>query len=276
VAALRTFLISALTTLFIFSLCTTVKAQTGTQEKEKSPFSIATTAIPESAAPSAVKTTAIHPALVVASTPKSSRPDFNQENYYLNRLELSIEGGWFAKNVPFPFDFLQGGDYTKDPLAYTLAPVNIFLRWHLGNLRGPRVLRGNWEATFGVNATPVPRGPEARFFGYTMGIRRNFVPRRWHVAPYLDGHVGMGHIDARAPFGIGFAQGQDMVFSMNLGSGLRYNINPRYSVSLGVGYMHISNMYLSEPKYFNYGINVIGPQIAVNMRLGRERISEIR
>lgn len=266
--------ISVLALLIILSQSTKTHAQSESQSPtEDSSFSVADSAAPE---PTLTNSGNSHEIALVESKPKPHRPDFNQENYYLNRLEISVEGGWFAKNVPFPFDFLQGGDYTKDPLPYTLAPVNIFLRWHLGNIRGPRILRGNWDATFGVNATPVPRGPEARFFGYSMGVRRNFVPRRWYATPYLDGHVGIGHIDARAPYGVGFAQGQDLVFTMNLGSGLRYNINPRYSVSLGVGYMHISNMYLSEPKYFNYGINVIGPQIAVNMRLGRGRTSETR
>jgi hypothetical protein len=35
--------------------------------------------------------------------------------------------------------------------------------------------------------------------------------------------------------------------------------------------MHISNMYLSEPKYENYGINVWGPMLGVTIRFGGER-----
>ena len=48
-----------------------------------------------------------------------------------------------------------------------------------------------------------------------------------------------------------------------MGAGLRYNLDPRYSVSVGVTYMHISNLYLST-KAYNYGINVLGPTIGVN------------
>jgi hypothetical protein len=36
-----------------------------------------------------------------------------------------------------------------------------------------------------------------------------------------------------------------------------------------VSYMHISNLYLSEPKYSNYGINVYGPMIGLNVQLGK-------
>jgi hypothetical protein len=51
----------------------------------------------------------------------------------------------------------------------------------------------------------------------------------------------------------------------------RYNFNPRYAISAGVGYMHISNLYLSEPKFLNYGINVYGPMVGVDIRLGKPK-----
>jgi len=56
-----------------------------------------------------------------------------------------------------------------------------------------------------------------------------------------------------------------------MGAGARYNLNSRYSLSAGVNYMHISNLYLSEPRYPNYGINVYGPAVGFSMRLGRPR-----
>jgi hypothetical protein len=56
-----------------------------------------------------------------------------------------------------------------------------------------------------------------------------------------------------------------------LGGGARYNFSSRYAISAGVGYMHISNLYLSEPEYPNYGINVYGPMIGINVKLGRHQ-----
>jgi len=46
-----------------------------------------------------------------------------------------------------------------------------------------------------------------------------------------------------------------------------YNFNPTYSVSAGITYMHISNAYLSVPKYYNHAVNVIGPSIGLNVAL---------
>jgi hypothetical protein len=56
-----------------------------------------------------------------------------------------------------------------------------------------------------------------------------------------------------------------------LGSGVRYNVSPKYSVAVGCSYMHVSNAYMSLPNYDDNGINVYGPMIGFNVRLGRPR-----
>ena len=89
-----------------------------------------------------------------------------------------------------------------------------------------------------------------------------------YEAPYFDGRLGLGNIDAKAPLGVLYAQGQNFTFTMNMGSGVRYNFSPRYSISAGLNWMHISNLYLSEPKFANYGINVYGPMFGIDVRLG--------
>ena len=100
-----------------------------------------------------------------------------------------------------------------------------------------------------------------------MGIRRNFVPRRGKIAPYFDVSLGVGRIDAKGPSGVLYAQGQDITFTVNMGSGVRYNLSPRYAFSGGLNFMHISNLDLSEsngkPNWGvrNYGINVYGPMV---------------
>lgn len=197
--------------------------------------------------------------------------DPNQEIYYKNKFEFGLDVGWLPINIPFVFDFLLGDGYNETGLNYTLVPVIASLRWHLGDLKGPVVLRGNWDVMFSLSATAIPRGPESRYFACIMGIRRNFVPRRWIVAPYVDTRAGLGDIDAKGSLGVRFAQGQNFTFTLNLGSGIRYNINPRYAVSAGLNWMHISNLYLSQPKFLNYGINVYGPMVGIDVRLGRHR-----
>ena len=201
----------------------------------------------------------------------SKSADFNRSIYYKNKLEFSLETGRLPINIPFVFDFLTSGAYNKTPLEYTLVPIIASLRWQMDDVRGPWILRGNWDLTLSGSFTVIPRGPETRYGAYIMGIRRNFVRPNWRIAPYLEGRAGLGFINAKEPKGVLWAQGQDFTFTLMLASGVRYNFNPRYAISAGMGYMHISNLYLSEPKFPNYGINVYGPMVGFDIRLGKPK-----
>jgi hypothetical protein len=74
-----------------------------------------------------------------------------------------------------------------------------------------------------------------------------------------------------------YAQGQDITFTVNMGSGVRYNLSPRYAISAGLNFMHISNLDLSEsngkPNWGvrNYGINVYGPMVGIDIQLRRHQ-----
>ena len=222
-----------------------------------------------------------HPALSLGQELKSqpsseilrdSKPaDFNRSIYYKNKLEFSLETGWLPINIPWPFDFLLGDKYDQTPLKYTLVPNIASLRWQMDDVGGPWILRGNWDLTLSGSLTVIPRGPETRYGAYDMGIRRNFVRPNWRIVPYFDLRLGLGGIDAKGPKGALYAQGQDFTFTFMLGSGVRYNFNPRYAISAGINYMHVSNFYLSEPKFINYGINVYGPMVGVDIRLGKPK-----
>jgi hypothetical protein len=199
------------------------------------------------------------------------KPTVFERIYYKNKLEFSMDGGWLPINIPFVFDVFLGDGYTKTPLNYTLVPIIASLRWQLDDVGGPWIFRGNWDLTAGAAVTLIPKGPETRYYAWMMGIRRNFVPRRGRIAPYFDGRLGLGDIDAKEPLGVIWAQGQDFTFTVNMGSGVRYNFNPRYSISAGLNWMHISNLYLSQPQFANYGINVYGPMFGIDVRLGKLR-----
>jgi hypothetical protein len=197
------------------------------------------------------------------------KPDFNRQIYYRNKLEFAVDGGWLPVNIPFPFDVFEGDPYDLYPLRYTLVPVIVSLRWHMGNPWGWPVIRGNWDMTFSASYTAIPKGAETRYFSYDMGMRRNFIPRNRRATPYWDVRAGLGLINAKGPIGVYYAQGQNFTFNINMGAGMRYNLNPRYSFSAGLNWMHISNANLSAPAYSNYGINVYGPMFGVDIRLGR-------
>ena len=202
---------------------------------------------------------------------RRSKPDFNESIFFRHKLEFSVDVGWLPINVPFPFDVFEGDPYDLYPLRYTLVPVHASLRWHLDNIWGPPVLRGNWDLTFSASATAIPRGPETHYFSYDMGLRRNFIPRNWRAIPYWDVRAGMGFINAKGPMGVYYAQGQNFTFNINMGAGMRYTINRRYGISAGLNWMHLSNGNLSSPQYSNYGINVYGPMMGIDITLPRSR-----
>jgi hypothetical protein len=217
-----------------------------------------------------------NPASFVRLQP-SKPADSNRDIYYRNKLEFSLNVGWHPINIPFPLDVFVGDAYNTYPLKYTLVPIFASLRWHINDVGLPWILRGNWDLTSTASITAIPRGPETRYFAYLMGIRRNFVPRRGKIAPYFDVRLGVGTIDAKGPKGVLYAQGQDITFTINMGSGVRYNLSPRYAISAGMNFMHISNLDLSEsngkPNWGvrNYGINVYGPMVGIEMQLGGHR-----
>ena len=205
-----------------------------------------------------------------ATTPQK-RADFNREIYYKNKLEFSLEGAWLPNNIPFVFDRFVGIWVGVTDLHYTLVPLIASVRWQMNNIAGPSVFRGNWEGSSSASFTMIPRGPETRYWAYIMGIRRNFVQPNWPLVPYFEGRVGIGDINAKEPYGVLYAQGQDLTFTVLLDAGARYNLSPRYSLAAGATYMHISNLYMSEPRYPNYGINVWGPMVGAYMRWGGSR-----
>jgi len=197
--------------------------------------------------------------------------DFNRNIYYRNKLEFSLETGWLPNNVPFVLDFITSSPYTTWPLHYTLAPNIASVRWHTGDIKHRSIARGNWDLTFSGAYTAIPRGAETRYFAFVYGMRRNFVQSNWRIVPYFEMRGGIGDINAKEPYGVAYAQGQDLTFTWMIGSGARYNFNPRTSIAAGMTYDHISNFYLSEPKYLDYGINVYGALVGINVRIGKAR-----
>jgi hypothetical protein len=205
----------------------------------------------------------------LVTPPRHDRPDFNRDIYYRNRLEVGLDVGWHPVNIPFIYDFAVGDSYNMTPLKYTLVPIIASLRWHVTNVGWRWIFRGNMDFTFSGSVTPIPRGPETHYYAFMFGIRRNFVYRNWKLVPFFEQRGGAGMIDAKEPLGVLWAQGQNLTFTYNMGAGVRYNVNSKYSFSGGMNYMHISNGYLSEPQFVNYGINVYGPMFGMNVRLGR-------
>src|ERR1700685_4025165 len=126
---------------------------------------------------------------------------------------------------PFSFRLFAQRSISGVPAEVHAGPVIDSLRWQIDSIKGPLILRGNWELDISGAVVAIPRGPETRYFTYIMGMRRNFVPRNWRVTPYFDWRIGLGDINAKGPLGVQYAQGQDFTFTLNMGRGVRYNFS---------------------------------------------------
>jgi lipid A 3-O-deacylase PagL len=204
----------------------------------------------------------------------SEPPDFNRDVYYRNKLEFAFDTGYLFYNSPTLLGPLIGVKFNREHGLpyYTLVPLMTSLRWQLYDVRGRSFWRGNTELTFGGTYTVITHGPEDYYGAIVIGTRYNFVQPNWRFVPYFEIHGGFGWTDAKQPQQVArhelpTGQGQDFTFTFMLGTGVRYNFNSRYSISAGPAYMHISNAYLSEPKYYNHGVNVIGPVFGLNIKL---------
>ncbi len=211
-----------------------------------------------------------------------SETDFNQQIYYKNKLEFAYDTSYLFYNVPLLFDPFLGEKFARVPgtVNYTLLPLIGSLRWQLYNPCGPSFLRGNTDVTFGGSYTVITQGPESRYIAVITGVRYNFVQPNWRLAPYFEIKGGMGFTDAEGPEEVAshqpqIGQGQDFTFTFLMGAGVRYNFNPRYSVSAGVEYMHMSNANLSEPRYYNHGINVVGPTVGINVAIPDHTVERV-
>lgn len=203
-----------------------------------------------------------------------SSSDFNRKIFYKNKFELSLETGALAYNTPLILDPIFGQTFKRQAGLpyYTLVPTSLMVGWQLYNPRGPWFLRGTTEFSFGGVYTAIVKGPESIFTGPIIGLRYFFVQPNTRMVPFAYLRGGLGYTDAQGPYEVAhhqpdIGQGQDLTFTFSMGSGLRYDFNARYSAYVSVDFMHISNAYLSEPKYYNHGVNVVGGLVGFTIEL---------
>jgi hypothetical protein len=213
------------------------------------------------------------PSTLAAAT-EEAPSELNSKVYYKNKLETSYDTGCLFLNTPLLLGPVLGYAFHRKPRLphYIIVPNTVSLRWHLDGIRGRSFWRGNTDFTIGGSYQAIVHGPESYYAAVIGGLRYNFVQPEWKLAPYAELRGGFGWTDAAQPYQVAHneyanGQGQDFTFTVQLGTGVRYNFNSRYSVSTGIEYLHISNGYLSEPKYYNHAVNVAGPVIGVNVAL---------
>jgi lipid A 3-O-deacylase len=138
-------------------------------------------------------------------------------------------------------------------LAY--AQANLRLGWMMSNpsqwLFFPR---GNLESIVEFSNSIVYNGFGHYFGGISALIRYNMVQPAWRLFPYLQIGGGVVYTDAYKDRSQR-AVGQAIEFLPQAGLGVRYQINPTWSIDAEVIFHHISNAGLAHR---NIGVNATG------------------
>ena len=125
----------------------------------------------------------------------------------------------------------------------------------LTEVRGPGLLRGNFEAVGEIFGGSIYQGRGSYVTGLTVWGRYNFVPPDWRVTPYGQLGLGIGMADKdKNVFGSLFG------FNIDAAVGARYFLRPRLALHAEYRFQHSSNAN-SAPH--NLGINAHGPMVGL-------------
>ena len=182
---------------------------------------------------------------VVAGIDTANHGDFSIDKLEGPRFEFAAESAYLLGVLGNPHGYEIGAQFVTG-------------RMRLGAVRGDNWLRGYHQAYFSLMAEPIFRGPENYYYGFSMGLRYNFVSPGSRIVPYISGGVGAGAIDSH-PDDRG-AQGQDFTFNILTAAGVSYRLNARWKVDAGILYQHLSNAGQTSP---NPSLNLLGPQFGV-------------
>ena len=142
-------------------------------------------------------------------------------------------------------------------IDYGLAVAR--LGYMLDDARGPGWRRGNDEVMVEAIGGPIYTGPGTFLTGLSLIYRRNFVPSSARFIPYINLGAGGVYSDAyhqKSQRALGSA----FEFDLQVGVGLRYRLNPRWSVDTEISFRHLSNADFSSR---NYGTNALGGLIGI-------------
>jgi hypothetical protein len=162
------------------------------------------------------------------------------------RFEANVSGGALFSPI--------GAPAYRPVINYTIATLQ--LGYMLSDVKGPGILRGNFEVAGDAFASKIFVGPGSYIAGGTVWIRYNFVPAGWRIIPYLEGGAGLTTTDIDRAY-----VGQPFNFNLDIAAGLRFFVARNWSIDLICQYQHISNADTGKK---NIGINSYGPVLGVS------------
>ena len=136
-------------------------------------------------------------------------------------------------------------DYTQTELR---AGLMLHSPWEAG------LLRGNFELLVGLGGGAVIHGPGTGVANADLFVRYNFVQARALVVPYWQLGVGLFVSDVARDQSQRII-GRTVEFVVQSGFGLRFLVDPAWSIDLEGVYEHVSNADTSSR---NVGVNAFG------------------
>lgn len=177
-----------------------------------------------------------------------------------SRWSFSLESAYTFNVVQNPWFATFMAKYSKNYRNYNFVTEIVSARYAVTNPGGPLFLRGNLELSGGLVRTIIVNGPESYFGGSVLGLRYNFIQPGAKLIPYGELRGGGGWCDSR---GISHSLQTDFTFTYLIGAGLRYDVNPRFSVTVGAIDQHLSNAWLASP---DYGVDSLGVNLGIQVR----------
>jgi lipid A 3-O-deacylase len=147
-----------------------------------------------------------------------------------------------------------------DSPAFNEAPAIFRFGWMLSTPQGDAFYRGNWEVLVDLYGSGIFHGPGTVVIGPEVLIRYNFVQPGWCVIPYLQGGAGIVYNDVWEDHTQRLLGGP-VEFTPQASVGLRFMVNPQWSIHLEGMFHHISNAGL-YPR--NVGVNQVGALLGVS------------
>ena len=107
---------------------------------------------------------------------------------------------------------------------------------------------------------PIVQGPENHYIGVAAAGELEW--RRGPFTVFFASGGGFGGMDSKG-YEIPGGQGQDFNLNWLIHTGARYQVDERWTWSLGLYFQHISNRRMDK---VNPGLNALGPTLGVARR----------
>jgi hypothetical protein len=177
-----------------------------------------------------------------------------------SRWSFSFESIYTFEDIPNPWFIAFMHPTKKNFRDYKFATEILSTRYRVTDTSGPLFLRGNLELSIGPIATAIVNGPESYFAGALTGFRYNFVQPRARLIPYFELRGALGLSDSKKRYK---TLQSDATFSYLIGTGLRYQINPRWSFDVGAVDQHLSTGFFASR---DYGVDSLGINVGIELR----------